>query len=127
MGSISVVLSRLGVPDGAVVERMILASPHRGGRIKIIEHGSATLAVATTEDREDAYGGVDGDIAVALAGRVDNLTDVAHEAGQAGRAPRSRHPADILIAAYRAFGLDFPAHLRVPGPNRLQPRLLPQG
>ena len=112
MGSISVALSRSGTPDEAVVEEMIRAAPHRGGRIKMIQHGSASLAVAASEDRDDAHLGVDGDVAVALAGTVDNLTDVAREARLAGRVPQSLEPADILMAAYRAFGLDLPARLR---------------
>jgi asparagine synthase (glutamine-hydrolysing) len=112
MGSISVALSLSGTPDEAVVEEMIRAAPHRGGRIKMIQHGSASLAVAASEDRDDAHLGVDGEVAVALAGTVDNLTDVAREARLAGRAPQSLEPADILMAAYRAFGLDLPARLR---------------
>jgi asparagine synthase (glutamine-hydrolysing) len=112
MGSISVALSRSGVPDEAVVEEMTRAAPHRGGRIKMIQHGSVSLAVAASEDRDDAHLGVDGDVAVVLAGTVDNITDVAREAGRAGQAPQSPDPADILIAAYRAFGIDLPARLR---------------
>jgi asparagine synthase (glutamine-hydrolysing) len=112
MGSISVALSRTGVPDEAVVEEMIRAAPHRGGRIKMIQHGSASLAVAASEDRDDAHLGVDGDVALVLAGTVDNLTDVAREAERAGQAPQSLDPADILMAAYRAFGIDLPARLR---------------
>ena len=96
MGSISVALSRSGAPDGTVVEEMIRAAPHRGGRIKMVQHGSASLAMAMSEDREDAHLGVDGDVAVVLAGMVDNVTDVAREAGQAGSgAPvpgPGRHP-----------------------------------
>jgi asparagine synthase (glutamine-hydrolysing) len=112
MGSISVTLSHSGIPDEAVVEEMIRAAPHRGGRIKMIQHGSASLAVAASEDRDDAHLGVDGDVAVVLAGTVDNLADVAREAGRAGQAPQSQDPADILMAAYRAFGIDLPARLR---------------
>jgi asparagine synthase (glutamine-hydrolysing) len=112
MGSISVTLSQSEPPDGAVVGGMIRAAPHRGGRIKMIQHGSAALAIATSEGRQDACLGVDGDVAVALAGRVDNISDVARQAEQAGQAPRSMDPADILISAYRAFGIDLPARLR---------------
>jgi asparagine synthetase B (glutamine-hydrolysing) len=112
MGSISVALSHSGVPDEAVVEEMIRAAPHRGGRIKMIQHGSASLAVAASEDRDDAHLGVDGDVAVVLAGTVDNIRDVAREAERAGQAPQSLEPADILMAAYRAFGIDLPARLR---------------
>ncbi|MGZ3387863.1 MAG: hypothetical protein ACXVB5_23580, partial [Isosphaeraceae bacterium] len=89
MGSISVALSRFGVPDEAVVEKMIRAALHRGGRTKVIQHGSATLAVGASEDRDDAYIGVDRDVAVVLAGTVDNISEVASEARQAGQAPRS--------------------------------------
>lgn len=78
----------------------------------MIQHGSATLAVGASEDRDDAHLGVDGDVAVVLAGTVDNITEVASEARQAGQAPRSPDPADILIAAYRAFGIGLPARLR---------------
>jgi asparagine synthase (glutamine-hydrolysing) len=112
MGSFSVALSQAGTPDEAIVEEMIRAAPHRGGRIKMIQHGSVSLAVAVSEDRDDAHLGVDGDVAVVLAGTVDNLTDVAREAGRAGQAPQSLDPADILMAAYRAFGIDLPARLR---------------
>jgi hypothetical protein len=112
MGSISVALSQSGVPDEAVVEEMIRAAPHRGGRTKMIQHGSASLAVAASEDRDDAHLGVDGDVAIVLAGTVDNITDVGREAERAGQAPLSPDPADILMAAYRAFGIDLPARLR---------------
>jgi asparagine synthase (glutamine-hydrolysing) len=112
MGSISVALSHSGVPDEAVVEGMIRAAPHRGSRTKVIQHGSVSLGVAASEDRDDAHLGVDGDVAVVLAGAVDNITELAREAGRAGQGPQSLDPADILIAAYRAFGLDLPARLR---------------
>ena len=96
MGSISVALFHSGVPDEAVVEEMIRAAPHRGGRTKLIQHGSATLAVATSEDSRGRSPRVDGDIAVALAGTIDNLADVAREAGASGSStpvPGSgRHP-----------------------------------
>jgi hypothetical protein len=112
MGSISVAMSPSGRPDGTVVEEMIRAAPHRGGRIKMVQHGSTTLAMAMSEDREDAHLCLDGDIAIVLAGVVDNVTDLSREASHAGHAPRSQDPADVLIAAYRAFGIALPEHLR---------------
>jgi asparagine synthase (glutamine-hydrolysing) len=112
MGSISVTLSHSGIPDETAVEEMIRAAPHRGGRIKMIQHGSAALAISRSDDRQDACLGVDGDVALVLAGTVDNITEVARQAEQAGQAPPSTDPADILISAYRAFGVDLPARLR---------------
>ena len=112
MGSIAVGSFHSGVPDEAVVGAMIRAAPHRGRRTKFIQHGSSTLAVATSEDTEDAHLAVDDDVAVALAGTIDNLAEVAREAGQAGQAPQSQDPGDILIAAYRAFGIELPSRLR---------------
>jgi len=112
MGSISVALSHSGVPDESIVEEMIRAAPHRGTRMKLIQQGPTSLGVGISEDRDDAHLGVDGDIAVALAGAVDNVEEVARDAERAGHAPHSRDVSDILIAAYRAFGVDLPARLR---------------
>jgi asparagine synthase (glutamine-hydrolysing) len=112
MGSISVALFHTGVPDEMVVEEMIRAAPHRGGRTKLVQHGAVALAVGTTEGRDDAHLGVDAEVAVALAGTIDDVAGLARAAEQAGYPPSSRDVADVLVAGYRAFGFDLPARLR---------------
>jgi asparagine synthase (glutamine-hydrolysing) len=111
MGSIALVSSASGAPPDAVLDEMITVAAHRGGRVDRLRRGPAAIAVASS-DRPDAFLGADDDVVVGIAGVVDNISQLADEAAHAGAPPRSPEPADVLVAAYRAFGADMPARMR---------------
>jgi asparagine synthase (glutamine-hydrolysing) len=111
VGSVVAHLPAAGTPDTRTVEQMIAAAPHRGPVAATLVHGATALAISQTADRPDTSLASSNGVAVAVSGVVDNLAEVADQLAPAGMPPGST-PADVLVAAYRAFGDELPTRLR---------------
>jgi asparagine synthase (glutamine-hydrolysing) len=68
--------------------------------------------VGWTDDRPDAGLFAGDGLAVAFAGALDNLTELAKELQESGTFPSSMSPAAVVAAAFRAYGEDAPGRLR---------------
>lgn len=90
---------------------MALAAPHRGSSIESMVHGRVALAIAN-DDRPDAVLAMDGSLAVAFVGSLDNARELRAELTPPGGPPPDDTVVAIVAAAYRASGDDFPARLR---------------
>ena len=95
----------------AVVRGMARAAPHRGSAIESLVLGRIALAIAN-DDRTDAVLAIDGSLAVAFVGSLDNARALRAELTPPDGPPPDDTVVAIVAAAYRAFGDDFTARLR---------------
>lgn len=112
MGSI-VVIGTDGQP--AVGEerarRGLAAAPHRGMDIRLAQQGRFTLAAGADDLDTVAVGSARG-LTVAFVGSLDNAADVASRLGVATEGAGPPDIVDILAAAFRVWGPEFPGQLR---------------
>lgn len=100
------ILGRLNPPEEALARRALAAVPHPTPDIRFLRLGSALLGIATRPDFVDESLSADGSLVAALTGRLDNAADLHRELTAAGHAPASPADADVVVAAFRAFGPD---------------------
>jgi asparagine synthetase B (glutamine-hydrolysing) len=112
MGSIAAVMGRSAPPEAATSERMIGAAPHRGNRVEHRVQGQCVLAIGWIPDRPDATLWAEDGLAVAFAGVLDNLVELAKQLQDDGGAIASESPAAVVAAGYRTYGEALPARLR---------------
>lgn len=110
MAALGAVLADRGNADGAAVERMLAAAPHRGERASVAIVGRCALGVADREGRDEGTVSVDDGLGVAFAGSLDNLEDIARLGRSNGRSERT--PASVVLAAWRTLGEALPDRLR---------------
>jgi len=106
------ILGKSAPPDPAVARAMLAAAPHRGSCITLRALGNCLLGVA---NRPDFVGGTvssDGPVVAALSGRLDNAPELHRTLTSAGSPPASPADADVVVAAFQAFGPDAPARMR---------------
>src|SRR5512144_2953662 len=101
MSAIVLVLSRRAAADRAAVERGLAASPHRGTTTAVRVVGSTAVGVSQGEgpQRATIHEG-DGRI-TAVAGRIDNLEEIAKGLGDDAASIGDETPASVV---HRAFG-----------------------
>jgi asparagine synthase (glutamine-hydrolysing) len=107
VAAVAAVLADGGPADGAAVERMLSAAPHRGELASVEIIGRCALGVADRERGDEASIAVDDGLAVAFAGVLDNLEEVARLGGSI-----EPTPARAVLAAWRALGDALPVRLR---------------
>jgi asparagine synthase (glutamine-hydrolysing) len=112
MGSIAAILSKSGPPDTLAVQRMLSAAPHRGDVVNVRVFDNAVLGISHRADIVDAHMSCPGTLVAVFSGTLDNATALERELTAAGFRPSSSTPADITVAAFRAFGPDAPNRLR---------------
>ncbi len=112
MGSIVAILCRSAAVTADHAERMLRAAPHRGTDYEIREVGDCILGVCNRGDAVDSAISSNGRFAAVFSGRLDNSTELYKLLSQSGQPPRSTDPADIAIAAIKAFGLGAPNRMR---------------
>jgi asparagine synthase (glutamine-hydrolysing) len=112
MGSLVAILGRSAVPDASQARRMLAASPHRGAEAGVLVHGSSVLAVSDSPDRAESSLASDGEAAAAFVGTLDNLAELAEELRFGTPARDLGTPAQVLLAAFRAFGPEAVGRLR---------------
>jgi asparagine synthase (glutamine-hydrolysing) len=105
-------LSRSGCADQAVARRMLAAAPHRGSCMQLQVLGNCVLGVSNRPDFTDTTLSSTGPIIAALSGTLDNAAELGNVVATAGFTPASPAPADVVVAAFRAFGPDAPSRMR---------------
>jgi asparagine synthetase B (glutamine-hydrolysing) len=112
MGAVVAQLRFGGPPNADTLRDMLAITPYRGTIQQILIHGACVLGIAYAEDWRNASIASKGDLAVAVEGTIDNIDDLSREL-VGSVAPRTAEaPAELLIAAFRAYGQDTPARLR---------------
>jgi asparagine synthase (glutamine-hydrolysing) len=113
MGSLAARLLRSGPAQPDAVPRMLAASPHRGSTTLVREHGRAALGVSWHDGNPDGSISAGNGLVAAFSGRLDNGGDVARQLAAFGRPPgEGSSPADLVEAAFRAWGEQAPGRLR---------------
>ncbi len=110
MGSIAAVMSSGPQPHLRRVEDMLRAAPHRGTRIRSVQHRQCALGAAAADDRDDASLEIRDGLAAAVTGTIDNLETLGRELGLGNGGALT--PAAVLLSAFRASGADTPNRLR---------------
>jgi asparagine synthase (glutamine-hydrolysing) len=113
MGAVAITAPAEALPASETVRRMLLAAPHRGNEIQIDVVGRAAFGVANDPELRDAWlARANGRIA-AFAGMLDNLHDLTVDLGRISGTPLANaNPADIVLAAFAAWGEGAPSHFR---------------
>jgi asparagine synthase (glutamine-hydrolysing) len=106
------ILGKETLPDEALARKMLAAAPHRGQRITLRTLGNCVVGVANREDFVDSAISSEGPIIAALAGRLDNAAELSRTLTAAGTPPASPADADVVVAAFRMFGVDAPNRMR---------------
>lgn len=99
-------------PDVTQARRMLAAAPHRGTTVTTQVHGRCVLGIGTGTGPDGATLSRPGALTAAFTGRLDNAPEVAVAVAQAGRPPASDAAADLVVAAFQAFGPETPHRLR---------------
>jgi asparagine synthase (glutamine-hydrolysing) len=106
------ILAKSGRPSEELARKMLATAPHRGPCIELRILGNCVVGIAHRPDFVDAALSTDGPFLAALSGRLDNSAELHHELTAAGFAPASSSDADVVAAAFRAFGDDAPNRMR---------------
>jgi asparagine synthase (glutamine-hydrolysing) len=91
---------------------MLAASPHRGTDVCHHVCGLAILGVSNHAGRVDSTIASTGEFAAALSGTMRNVPELVKTLTETGFPPTSVTPADVLLAAFRAFGPQAANRLR---------------
>jgi asparagine synthase (glutamine-hydrolysing) len=106
------ILGKETPPDEAVARKMLAASANHGECVTLRTLGNCVLGVRNRPDFVDSAISSEGPIIAALSGRLDNGAELHRALTAAGTPPASPADADIVVAAYRAFGVDAPNRMR---------------
>jgi asparagine synthase (glutamine-hydrolysing) len=106
------ILDKEAPPDVALARKMLAAAPHRGDIVTLRMLGNCVLGVANRPDSVDSAISMKGALIAALSGRLDNVTELYQTLSAAGTPPASSADADVVVAAFRAFGVEAPNRMR---------------
>jgi asparagine synthase (glutamine-hydrolysing) len=112
MGALVATLTRGGRFDPSRLFRMLAASPHRGTDISHVTCGAAVLGVSNRPDFVDSTISCPGNLIAAVSGRLHNQEELARTLATSGFVSLTRNPADVVVAAFRAFGPDAANRMR---------------
>lgn len=110
MSSFGAILARRGTPDPARLRRLLGSALHRGTPAEPMVLGAVVLGVTRDAVGDTSTASSEGLIAV-VAGRFDDAEQLAAVL-RSGAAVGSPSPADLLIAAHRAWGAGCIERLR---------------
>src|SRR2546425_1075944 len=99
-------------PDLALASKMLAAAPHRGSCATLRVLGNCVLGITNRPDFMDSTVSSEGPLVAALSGRLDNAAELHQALTAAGSPPESSADADVVVAAFRAFGRDAPNRMR---------------
>ena len=105
-------LGRSAPPDPGLARRMLAAAPHRGSCVMLRALGNCVLGVANRPDFVGATVSTEGAVVAALSGRLDNAAELHRLLTATGSPPASPADADVVVAAFQAFGPDAPNRMR---------------
>ncbi len=103
MGALAAILFTQGLPDPDVARRMHAAVPHRGVAMRSVTLGACMLSVSLGGDRSDGWLAVDGDLAAAIVGALDNVPELVAP-GAPERPNGAADAARVLMMLFRAHG-----------------------
>jgi asparagine synthase (glutamine-hydrolysing) len=106
------ILGKETLPDGSLARKMLAAAPHRGQCVTLRTLGNCVLGVANRPGSFDSAISSEGSVIAALSGRLDNAAELYRTLAAAGTSPASPADADIVVAAFRVFGVDAPNRMR---------------
>jgi len=106
------ILDKRAPPDEALARKMLAAAPHRGDVVTLRTLGNCVLGVANRPDSVDSAISSEGTVIAALSGRLDNVAELYRTLTAAGTPPTSPADADVVVAAFRVFGVDAPNRMR---------------
>jgi asparagine synthase (glutamine-hydrolysing) len=112
MGSIVAFLARQLPVDRHRVKNMLAAAPHRGSNFEVGVCGSCVLGVSNKSDFADSAISKAGQFMAAFSGKLDNATELTKTLTDKGYSPGSVNAADVVVAAFKAFGSDAPNRMR---------------
>ena len=98
------ILGKTTPPDEALARRALAAVPYPTPQIAFRRLGNVLLGIATRPDFVDESLSADGDLVAALCGKIDNAPELFIELSAAGTPPASAAAADVIVAAFRAYG-----------------------
>ena len=98
------ILGKQAPPDEALARRALAAVPYPTPDVAFLRLGSSLLGIATRPDFVDESLSAGGELVAALTGRIDNAAELHRELTAGGHTPASPVGADIVVAAFRAFG-----------------------
>ena len=110
MAALAAVLADGATAQGTAVERMLAAAPHRGERTSVEILGRCALGVSDRDGRREGSVAIADGLAVAFAGTLDNLEDVAR-LGRSGERDEAT-PASAVLGAWLTLGDALPNRLR---------------
>jgi hypothetical protein len=110
--AIAIALSRDARPDEPAVRRALMASEHRGSLLTTLVLGSCALGLARKDDGDPGALLVEDGWALAIAGEVDNLAEVAAQLHRLGVTAPSDQASSQILAAFRAAPNELPGLLR---------------
>ena len=114
MGSLALVLPSSSPPRPGVVERMLVAAPHRGVPGTPLTIGHAQLGITSTGEGDHTSLASDAGLAAAFVGILDNAAALADELGLREDARSLPSAARLYLEATRRWGDGAPARLRGP-------------
>jgi asparagine synthase (glutamine-hydrolysing) len=91
---------------------MLAAAPHRGAHFTLRNLGRCVLGVANRLNSSDASLSSEGTTIAVLAGRLDNREELHASLATSASPPLSSSDADIVVAAFKVFGVDAPNRMR---------------
>jgi asparagine synthase (glutamine-hydrolysing) len=106
------ILGKETLPHEALARKMLAAAPHRGPRITLRKLGNCVLGVANRPDFVDSSISSEGAMIAAFSGRLDNAAELSRTLTAAGTPPASQVDADVVVAAFRVFGVAAPNRMR---------------
>ena len=113
MSSVAAMLSRRAEDHRDRVREMLAAAPHRGQRIELVTLGECTLGISNPDDWEESVLASRDELAICFTGRLDNRADLSRDLrGDAPSVGEAAALPDLLLAAFRTFGIGLPNHLR---------------
>jgi asparagine synthase (glutamine-hydrolysing) len=91
---------------------MLQAAPHRGVDVDVKVYRSCALGITNGGEIIDSAISSEGRLLAVFTGRLDNACDVVAAVTALGFPPRSQNPADLVVAAFQAFGPEAPDRFR---------------
>jgi asparagine synthase (glutamine-hydrolysing) len=106
------ILGKEGPPNEALARKMLAAAANGGECVTLRTLGNCVLGIANRPDFVDSAISTEGAVIAALSGRLDNAAELHRTLTAAGTSPASPADPDIVVAAYRVFGVDAPNRMR---------------
>lgn len=105
-------LGRDGPGDAVAVRRALAAVSHRGTPREVAVIGSCALGIVRHDEGDAASLATTDQFGAAVAGRIDNASDVERALRDRGRALPDTSPAGLILAGFSELGEDLLPMLR---------------